>query len=103
MESSTKSKNQLWKESNTSLSFKEWMDREIKKGNFAPKEQLSADGVPSLGENLTDMTKFENILGMNKPDQNNNTTVFGLSKPILIGSVVLIVGAIVYKIYQNRK
>ena len=91
MENTTKSKNQLWKESNTSLSFKDWMDREIKKGNFVPKEQLSADGVPALGDNLTDMTKFESILGMNQTKTIDKSKVFGLSKTLLIGSVVLIV------------
>ena len=34
MDNFSKSANQLWKESNTSLSFKDWLDREKEKGKF---------------------------------------------------------------------
>ena len=34
-----RSANQLWKESNTSLTFKDWIDREKQKGMFIPNKK----------------------------------------------------------------
>ena len=40
MDNFKKSANQLWKESNTTLSFKDWLDREKEKGKFIPNKKL---------------------------------------------------------------
>ena len=120
MDNFIKSANQLWKESNTTLSFKDWLDREKSKGKFIPNkkfkgidgfdttqidkvlEEANAKAIDSLG---LDSDKFERQLGIK-----NDVAVFrdknkfiGLNKWLLISSVVLIGGAVVYKIYTKKK
>lgn len=109
-----KSKNQLWKESGTTLRFKDWLEREAMKGTIPPKEHLlNVDGAP----NVLDTTKFEDVLGVNSDkfekilginnttddDSINKNNFLGLNKWILISSLVLISGAIAYKIYTKKK
>ena len=115
MENFGKSKNQLWKESGTTLGFKEWMNRETLKGTIPPKEELlnatGGDGSldttkleESLGINNTD--KFEKILGINKAEDVvgvNKNKFLGLNKWILLSSVLLISGAVAYKLYTKKK
>lgn len=120
MDNFKKSANQLWKESNTTLSFKDWLDREKNKGKFIPnKKFLSVNGidttqldkvleeanvkaVDSLGLNTT---KFEDALGITKKNVvNRNDNLFiGLNKWLLISSLVVIGGAVAYKIYNKNK
>ena len=78
MSNFAKSKNQLWRESGTTLTFKDWLERESMKGTIPPKEHLlnvagkdsSLDTTKleeSLGINNTD--KFEKILGINNKNE----------------------------------
>ena len=50
-----KSANQIWKESGSTLSFKNWLQREKDKGRFLPNKQLmefnSIDGDSELSDN----------------------------------------------------
>jgi hypothetical protein len=120
MDNFSKSANQLWKESNTSLSFKDWLEREKQKGEFIPnKKYKGVDGIDSSridkvleGANQKaidtlglDGKKFEDRLGMIKSNVNDidKNKFLGLNKWLLIGSAVVIAGAIGYKIYNNRK
>lgn len=109
-----KSANQLWKESNTSLSFKEWIEREKSKGIFIPNKKFIAfNGVDlesPLNTNVIKDTlnigkeRFEKELGINKkPVVRAKNKVFGLNKGLLIASGLIVVSAIGYKLYQNRK
>jgi len=109
-----KSANQLWKESNTSLSFKEWIEREKSKGIFIPNKKFKAfNGVDLEGSLNNDIIKdtlnigkdrFEKELGINKkPVVAPKNKVFGLNKTLLIVSGIIVVSAIGYKLYQNRK
>jgi hypothetical protein len=120
MDNFTKSANQLWKESKTTLSFKDWLEREKDKGIFIPNRKfLNANGinstkidtildeantkaVDSLGLNST---KFEDVLGITKKNvvNRNSNKFIGLNKTLLISSLVLIGGAIAYKIYNKNK
>lgn len=120
MDNFKKSANQLWKESNTTLTFKDWLDREKEKGKFIPNkkfkgvdgidttqidkvlEEANAKAVNSLG---LDSSKFEDYLGLTKKNVNerDSNKFFGLNKWLLISSVVLISGAIAYKIYNKNK
>jgi hypothetical protein len=114
MSNFAKSKNQLWRESGTTLTFKDWLERESMKGTIPPKEHLlNVTGVDdldttkledSLGVNNTD--KFEKILGIsNNPNEikPNKNIFLGLNKWILISSVILISGAIAYRVYTKKK
>ena len=120
MDNFSKSANQLWKESNTTLSFKDWLDREKEKGKFIPNKKFkgvdgidttqidkvlneaNAKAVNTLG---LDTTKFEDALGITKKYsyQKDNNKFFGLNKWLLISSVALIGGAIAYKVYNKNK
>ena len=115
MSNFAKSKNQLWKESGTTLTFKDWLERESMKGTIPPKEHLlNVDGKDTLldttkledtlGINNTD--KFEKILGIGKnPNEANlnKNNFLGLNKWILLSSVILISGAIAYRVYTKKK
>jgi hypothetical protein len=101
-----KSANKLWKESNTTLSFKEWIERENKKktenqsGNFLPFNS----GLPSdVVKDTLDRSK-EQILSTSgyKPEATNQT-VLGLDKKILVFSGLLIVGSVGIYFYQKLK
>jgi|LauGreDrversion4_1035100.scaffolds.fasta_scaffold311260_4 hypothetical protein len=98
-----KSANQLWKESGTSLSFANWLQREKDKGNFIPNKGVILD----TDEFVADSTAtIRNVLNLDKPeavDAKNASTVFGLNKWVLLLSLAIIGGAIGYKIYQKRK
>ena len=119
MDNFTKSANQLWKESNTTLSFKDWLEREKNKGNFIPnKKFLGVNGIDTTRidkvleeanlktvDSILDTTKFEDKLGITKKDNPNKDAnkFIGLNKWLLISSLVVIGGAVVYKIYNKNK
>jgi hypothetical protein len=120
MDNFTKSANQLWKESNTTLTFKNWLDREKEKGKFIPNkkfkgvdgidttqidkilEEANQKAVDTLG---LDGNKFEDYLGMTKKNSYTKDTnkFLGLNKWVLISSVLIIGGAVAYKIYNKNK
>jgi hypothetical protein len=110
METEKKSPNKLWRESGTSLSFADWIQREKDKGAFLRNKKFEnfsgIDGGIDYS-NWIERIKSENrlALGIDKIDNPNkkDDTVLGLSKPLLIISGLIIVGAIAYNIYQKRK
>ena len=110
MEIGKKSPNKLWRESGTSLNFADWIQREKDKGAFLTNKKFE-NFADSDGE-IDDATWLEQVkaqnrldLGIDKIDDPNkkDTTFLGLSKPVLIISGLIILGAIGYKIYQKRK
>jgi hypothetical protein len=120
MDNFEKSANQLWKESKTSLSFKEWLEREKSKGKFILNkkfkgidgidttkadrvlEEANARAVDTLG---LDSDKFEKLTGIKKNDNsdNNANKFIGLNKWLLVSSLVVIGGAVAYNIYNKNK
>ena len=97
-----KSANQIWKESGSSLSFKNWLQREKDKGRFLPNKQLmefnSADGESELSDNQKIIQEtLKNNKSIEVPKK------VGLDKVVIIGSILLVLGGIAYKIYQKRK
>lgn len=103
MDNINKSANQLWKESNTTLSFKDWIQREKEKGDFIPNKKFT--GIDGVVTDDLDTTKFEDKLGINKPATPNldKNKVFGLNKWVLLSSLFVIGGAIAYKVYSKNK
>jgi len=85
-----KSANQRYKESGSSLSFKDWIEREKAKGIVLPQI-----GVTDVFEE----TKAK--LETNK-DKKPNNKIIGLDKRILMLSALVIVGAVAYK-YLYKK
>lgn len=119
MDNFTKSANQLWKESNSTLSFKDWLDREKNKGIFIPnKKFVGVDGIDTTKidriledantkavDSILDTTKFEDKLGISKKNNaiRDNNKFIGLNKWLLISSLVVIGGAVAYKVYNKNK
>lgn len=95
-----KSYNQRYKESGTTLSYKEWRIREDEKmasfdGFVAPKLSVDTSGLKTAQE------KMQGIGGYKTETKNKST--FGIPNYVLIMGGVLIVGAIAYKLYQKNK
>jgi len=110
MEIVNKSPNKLWRESGSSLSFADWIQREKDKGAFLTNKKFE-NFADSDGE-IDDLTWLEQVKAQNRLDlgidkiidpNKKDRTFLGLSKPVLIISGLIILGAIGYKIYQKRK
>jgi hypothetical protein len=111
METKQKSPNRLWRESGTSLSFADWIQREKDKGAFLANKKF--DNFSNVNGFIDNDTWIEQLksqarinLGIDKvvsDKKKKDNTFVGLNKNILILSGIIIIGAIGYKIYQNRK
>lgn len=99
----TKSANQLWRESRTTLSFKDWLTREKEKfANFNGSEGSGfIPNVPLQNKVSETLDQIQRDVGF-KTDVSKNK-VFGLDKRVLIVAGIIIVGAIGFKIYQKYK
>jgi hypothetical protein len=95
-----KSLNQLYKESGTTLSYKEWRRREDDKmlsfGGTLPPPNLSDS--PSFQRTKEELERKANV----KDDINPNRT-FGIPNSVLIIGIVVILGTIGYKVYTKMK
>jgi hypothetical protein len=111
MELKTKSPNKLWRESGTSLSFAEWIQREKDKGAFLLNKKFenfsNIQGVADDNSWLEQVKSESRIaLGIDKvesKEKKKDNTFVGLNKNVLIFSSIIVLGAIAYKIYQKRK
>ena len=93
-----KSANQLYKESGSSLPFKEWIAREKDKGTFMYANGLQSKINEVIAENIGDATES----GEPKRELPTNT-ILGLNKYVVIGLGLVAVAAIGYGIYKRRK
>jgi hypothetical protein len=86
------SANQQYKLSGSVLPFKDWINREKEKGEVIPKSGIS------------DVLEAEDYssAGVEPIKEPKKTTVLGLSKPILLLSALVIVGAVAYKYYYKK-
>jgi hypothetical protein len=109
-----KSANKRWKESGSTLTFKEWIDRENKKkeefnGNFIPfvQEKKSVELRNSLGSDsikqTIDQAKQDLIDASGYKVEVNKSNVLGLNKGVLVFSTLLIVGSLSFYFYQKYK
>lgn len=95
-----KSYNQRWKESGTTLTYKEWRRREDEKmasfDGISPKDSIKYDkSFLETKQKLSDVGGY-------KSDTSNKTT-FGIKNYILVLGGLIIVSAIAYKIYKKNK
>lgn len=102
-----KSANKKWKESGSSLSFKEWIERENRKkeseGNFIP---FSANpNIQSVIDTTLNRSKEEiqKTAGYKTPENVDKSKILGLDKRILFFSSVLIIGSVGYYFYKKMK
>lgn len=107
-----KSANKRWKESGSTLSFKEWIDRENKKkepeGNFIPfiAEPIDTSSITSSTIDSVLKQQQDYIVktaGYKTAENANKNTVLGLDKKVLVFSTLLIVGSLSYYFYQKLK
>ena len=109
MEQVFKSPNRLWRESGTTLRFADWIQREKDKNNFLINKKFenfsNVQGEPNDVSWLEDAKQqSKDFFGIDKTlDKKPDDNFVGLSKPVLIISALIIIGAIGYKIYQKRK
>ena len=87
-----KSANKLWKESGTTLPFKEWIEREKQKFNYQG-DSKSFDGIS--------MPELSLSLPMER--KTSNKSFLGLSSTTLIIAGILIAGAGGYYLYKKMK
>jgi hypothetical protein len=101
-----KSANQRWKESNTTLSFKDWISREKEKyASATGNEAENFIANKHLNQNIQDTLKkveYANATGELKTELENKT-IFGLNKNIILFSGLIIISAIAYKFYKSKK
>ena len=112
-----KSANQIWKECGTTLSFKDWIQREKDKGRFLPNRLLQETPI-SIDDNLNVDGNGEIETGNKRVDdvinevlqgkitdnpKSKSDDILGLNKWVLIFSASVIVAAVAYKIYQDKK
>jgi hypothetical protein len=107
-----KSANKRWKESGSTLSFKEWIDRENKKkepeGNFIPFISEPIDTYSITSSTIDSVLKQQQdyivkTAGYRTAENANKNTVLGLDKKVLVFSTLLIVGSLSYYFYQKLK
>jgi hypothetical protein len=89
----TKTANQLYKESNTDLSFKDWIEEEKNKGVMMTNKVLEDVINPVL----------ESVAEEEETELDKSKTSFGIPKWVLFTGATLIIASIGYKIYKNRK
>jgi len=97
-----KSANKKWKESKSSLSFKEWISRENNKkegeGNFLPFVSGSIRDTLNRSKE-----EIQQTAGFKTTAQEDSSKVFGLDKGILAFSSLLIVGSLGFYFYGKLK
>jgi hypothetical protein len=104
-----KSANKRWKESGSTLTFKEWIDRENKKnqqfdGNFIPFQSDTKNAVGSDSIKATiDKAKQDLIDASGYKVETDKNSVLGLNKGVLVFSTLLIVGSLSFYFYQKYK
>jgi len=98
--------------SGSTLSFKEWIDRENKKkepeGNFIPfipepdlSSLSSSDSVNQILQEERD--SIAKTVGYKDIKTTTTNTIFGLDKNVVIFSSLLIVGSLSYYFYSRLK
>ena len=104
------SANKKWKMSGSTLSFKEWIDRENKKkepeGNFIPFYGTAGIDTSSVNKTIEETLKQsrENIAKTAGYKEGVDTnTIFGLDKKIFVFSSIMIVGSLTYYFYSRLK
>jgi len=88
------SANQQYKLSGSILPFKDWLNREKEKGEVIPKSGVS--------DVLEDALSIDETYSLEPTKIDKKSTVLGLSKPILMLSALVIVGAVAYKYYYKK-
>ena len=109
-----KSANKRWKESGSTLSFKEWIERENRKNEPEEVNFLPFVGDTTFEKAKVDTSIIEKTIQEAKDDlvktsgyktisNEKSSTVFGLDKNILLFSTILIAGSLGFYFYSKYK
>lgn len=104
-----KSANKKWKESGTTLSFKEWINRENIKKSDESNFVSFVDEFPTSTKDIIDSTLEEGkeyiqeISGYKTPEKADKSKILGLNKNVLVFSSLLVIGSISFYFYQKLK
>jgi hypothetical protein len=106
-----KSANKRWKESGSTLSFKEWIDKENKKsesmngGTFIPYDGDSNSRFTNetLVQDTLDRARRDLLVSGGLKDTETKGVLFGLDSKVLIFSSLIIVGSLGYYFYSKLK
>lgn len=98
-----KSANQRYKESGSSLPFKEWLNREKAKGIVIPKNGVTDVYEKKLQELIKEGKVLASNTGVDIKPKKVSKKVLGLDRNLLIVSGLLIVGAFAYNYYRKTK
>lgn len=88
------SANQKYKQSGSSLPFKEWLNREKAKGVVVPQKGVTDVYLGFINETNENKEQKETT---------NPKDVFGLNRNILAISTIIVLGALAYKFYVDKK
>jgi hypothetical protein len=99
------SANKKWKMSGSTLSFKEWIDRENKKkepeGNFIPF--IPDTSASNTIEETLKLSRDNIAKTAGYKEGIDTNTIFGLDKKIFVFSSIMIVGSLTYYFYSRLK
>lgn len=102
-----KSANKIWRESGSSLCFKDWLEREKKKEVFIPNKILdefnNASGTITTPQAQIQQNLKDASAKMNQSSSSTKFNYFGLNKTVLAMSLGLIVLGISYSLYTKYK
>lgn len=85
------SANQRYKQSGTSLSFAEWIEREKAKGIVIPQKGVTDVYMEAVKE-----------VEPKKEDNVSDNKVLGLNKNMLLLSALIVLGALTYKHFNKK-
>lgn len=95
-----KSANQLWRESGTTLSFKDWLTREKKKFDGGAADGVMMMNKP-LNETIEETLAFTGTQKRSKENKLGST--LGVSNLVWVIAGLAIGGFIVYQIVKKKK
>jgi len=100
-----KSANKKWKESGSTLSFKEWINRENKKKDSLKSNFLSFNSNEENQAQIADKIRedIQNSEDMGGVIQEDKTKFLGLDKSIFLFAGLLLVGSLGYFFYNRAK
>ena len=99
-----KSYNQRWKESGTSLSYKEWRKREDEKMSSFDGMVIPQVKAPNLKDDLMFKKTQEEMIKLSDYKENTSgKTTLGINQKVLIVGALIVLGAVGYKIYKKYK
>lgn len=86
------SANQRYKQSGTSLSFAEWIEREKAKGIVIPQKGVTDVYIEAVKD-----------IEPKKDDNSKDNKVLGLNKNMLLLSALIVLGALTYNHFKGKK